>query len=65
VLSKAGIGQIFVFLQQRFENYKSGGNFLLAFFHGTSYVLILTNNGLGYSLGDFFTKSIAHPEFKA
>jgi hypothetical protein len=23
------------------------------FFHGTSYVLILTKNGLGYILGDF------------
>jgi hypothetical protein len=25
------------------------------------YVLILTKNGLGYSLGDFFTYSSGHP----
>jgi hypothetical protein len=37
-------------------------NFLGAtFFHGIGYVLILTNNRLGYSLGDFFTLSSGHP----
>jgi hypothetical protein len=30
-------------------------------FHGKSYVLMLTKNRLGYSLGDFFTNSSGHP----
>jgi hypothetical protein len=30
-------------------------NFLAYFFHSINYVLNLTKNGLGYTLGDFFT----------
>jgi hypothetical protein len=31
------------------------------FFRGANYELILTNNLLGYILGDFFTNSSGHP----
>jgi hypothetical protein len=31
------------------------------FFRGAGYALILTNNWLGYILGDFFTNSSGHP----
>jgi hypothetical protein len=34
------------------------------FFHGKSYVVmyvIFTKNGLGYTLGDFFTNASGHP----
>jgi hypothetical protein len=37
------------------ENYCCSPKFLTSFFNGQSYVLILTNNGLGYILGDFYT----------
>jgi hypothetical protein len=30
------------------------------FFHGEMYALILTKNGLGHILGDFFTTSSGH-----
>jgi hypothetical protein len=36
-----------------FENYRSSANTWDTFFHGTSHVLILPNNWLGNSLGDF------------
>jgi hypothetical protein len=45
-----------------FENYKSSAHLWGTFSHGTSYVLILTKNGLGYILGDFFTNSSGHPD---
>jgi hypothetical protein len=35
--------------------------FFATFIHGYGYALILTNNGLGYSLGAFFTVSSGHP----
>jgi hypothetical protein len=31
------------------------------FFHKTSYVLIFTINGFGYTLGDLFTNTSGHP----
>jgi hypothetical protein len=31
-------------------------------FHGTTYILILTKNGLGYLLADSFTNSSGHPD---
>jgi hypothetical protein len=34
--------------------------FDLLFFHGKSSVLSLTNNGLGYILGEFYTNSSGH-----
>jgi hypothetical protein len=44
-----------------FENDKSSVISWASFFHGTSYVFILTKNVLGYILGDFFTNSSGHP----
>jgi hypothetical protein len=35
--------------------------FYSTFFNAQRYVLILTNNGLGYILGDFLTNSLGHP----
>jgi hypothetical protein len=35
--------------------------FRIPHFPGKSYVLIVTKNGLGYILGDFFTNSSGHP----
>jgi hypothetical protein len=32
-----------------------------AFLSGTSYILILTENGLGYTLDDFISNSSGHP----
>jgi hypothetical protein len=34
---------------------------LPTFFHGASYAFILSKNGLGSILGDFFTNSSGHP----
>jgi hypothetical protein len=34
---------------------------LAYFFHSINYVLNLTKNGLGYTLGDFFTNWSGHP----
>jgi hypothetical protein len=45
-------GRLFSFGQFS-EKYKRSTNVLGAFFHGKSYVLRLTKNGLGYTLGDF------------
>jgi hypothetical protein len=59
------IGRIFacwatVYFGQCFENYRSGAKMWTTFFHGTSYVLILGENGLGLILGDFFTNTPGH-----
>jgi hypothetical protein len=35
--------------------------FWASFYHGKSYVLILTKNVLGNILGDFFTNASGHP----
>jgi hypothetical protein len=43
-----------VYLGQLFENYRSSLNFRAVFFHGKSYSLTLTQNELGWILGDFF-----------
>jgi hypothetical protein len=50
-----------VFFGQFFENLKSRTNSWATCFHGASDVLIVTKNGLGYILGDFFTNSPGHP----
>jgi hypothetical protein len=39
-----------------------GLNYLGFFFHGKNLVSNLTKNGLGYTLGDFFTNSSGQPE---
>jgi hypothetical protein len=31
------------------------------YFHGKSYALIMTNDWLGHTLGDFLTRSSGHP----
>jgi hypothetical protein len=43
------------------ENYRSSANSRAAFFHNTSYVLILTKKWWGYFLATFFTNSSGHP----
>jgi hypothetical protein len=43
-----------------FLTYRSSPHFWTTFFHCKSDVLILTKNGLGYILGDFFTNSSGH-----
>jgi hypothetical protein len=49
-------------LGQKFGNYLlKWCKFLGYFFHGTSYVLILTKILVGPHLGDFFTNSSGHP----
>jgi hypothetical protein len=45
-----------------FFNYKRSAHLWASLFRGTSYVLILTKNGLGYFLGDFFTNLYGHPD---
>jgi hypothetical protein len=42
------------------QKYRSSQIFGL-FFHGKSYVLILTKSALGYILGDFFSNLSGHP----
>jgi hypothetical protein len=44
-----------------FFNYKSSANSLATVFHETSYVIVLTKDVFGYSLGDFFVNSSGHP----
>jgi hypothetical protein len=44
-----------------FENYRSNPYFRFIFSVEKMYVLLLTKNGLGYILGDFFTNSFGHP----
>jgi hypothetical protein len=53
------IGRLFS-LGSFFEKCKSSTNSWF-FFDGTSCVLILTQNWLGYILGDFFANSSGHP----
>jgi hypothetical protein len=49
-------------LNSFFENYYiSIPNFRASFFISEDYVLFLTKNGLGNSLGDFFINSSGHP----
>jgi hypothetical protein len=45
------------FFGDLFENCKSSPNSWAIFFHGTSCVLLLTKNGLGYILGGFFSQT--------
>jgi hypothetical protein len=45
---------------QFFGNFRSSTTSWAAFVHGTSYVLIVTKNGLGYILGDFFINASGH-----
>jgi hypothetical protein len=64
------IGRIFaqwaiVYFGQWFEIYIISANFWATFLCDTSYVLILTKNGLGYILGDFFKNSSGHPDYLA
>jgi hypothetical protein len=42
-------------------NWRSSPNFGANFYYGKSDVIILTKNGLGYILGDFFRKRIWSP----
>jgi hypothetical protein len=42
-------------------NYRSSQIFRATIFSGKNYVLILTRNGLGYILGNFFKNSSGHP----
>jgi hypothetical protein len=61
------IGRIFaqcaiVCFGQFFKNYTSSPKLWATLFQRIDYVLILTKNGLGYSLGDFFTNSSGLPE---
>jgi hypothetical protein len=44
-----------------FEKYRSSPNLLATLPFGKIYALIVTNKGLGYILGDFFTNSSGHP----
>jgi hypothetical protein len=48
-----------------FFHYKSSVNLWTTFFQVYSSIFILTKNGLGYSLGDFFTNSSGHPAGEA
>jgi hypothetical protein len=50
-----------VYFGQRFENYTSCAIFGDTFFHGTSYVLILTKKWDGLHFGRFFHKFIWSP----
>jgi hypothetical protein len=53
-----------VYFEQLYENGRSRqGKIFGFFFHGTSYVLILTKMFLGYILGHFFTNSSGRPAF--
>jgi hypothetical protein len=60
------IGRIFahgaiVKFKQLYVKYRRSSNFGRTFFHRKSVVFILTKNGLGYILGDFFYKLIWSP----
>jgi hypothetical protein len=60
------IGRIFAqwaifYFKQILENYKSRPHFCATFFPSTGYELILTENGLGNILGNFFTNSSGRP----
>jgi hypothetical protein len=57
------IGRLFTF-GQWFENNISGANLWDTFFHGTSYLMILTKNGWAmYILGVFFINASGHPDY--
>jgi hypothetical protein len=53
------LGDFFTF--GMFLKIKEVAHFGAIFSNSTRYVLILTNNWLGYILGDFFTNSSGHP----
>jgi hypothetical protein len=48
---------------QLLENYRSNPHFKATLFNGFIYALILTIDGFGYILGDFFTTSSGHPAY--
>jgi hypothetical protein len=50
-----------VYFEQFLENYGTNANFWASIFDGSSYVLNLTMNGMGYFLGDFISSSSCHP----
>jgi hypothetical protein len=52
---------VIIYLGQFFEHYRSIPHFCSTYFPSLEYVSILTKNGLGYRLGDFFTNSSGHP----
>jgi hypothetical protein len=52
---------VLVNFAQSFENYRSITKVDATLFHGKSSLLILTENGLGYNLGDFLKNSSGHP----
>jgi hypothetical protein len=52
---------VIVYFGQFFENYRSSPHFCTTFSQSIDYVLILTNNALGYILGDFFINPSGHP----
>jgi hypothetical protein len=61
------IGRIFAhwgdwLLYTFFDKYKSSSQFWATFVHGKGYAVILTKNGLGHILGDFFKNSSGHPD---
>jgi hypothetical protein len=49
------------FLWPVFEKFRSCANLWDYFFQSICPVFILTKNGFGYILGDFFTNSSGHP----
>jgi hypothetical protein len=55
------IGRVFAYWATGFgcglKIYKNSATFCATFFHGTSYVLILTKSWIGYIYGDFNTNS--------
>jgi hypothetical protein len=61
MLQGVQIGRLFT-LGGCSENNRIGPIFWATFCHGTIYVLIMTKNGLGSILGDFFTNPSGHPD---
>jgi hypothetical protein len=47
------------------ENYRNSPQFCATYFQSRDYVSILTKNGLGYILGDYFTNSSGRPGLKS
>jgi hypothetical protein len=45
-------------------NYRSNPTFWATSFHGKSCASVLTKNGSGFTLGDFFTNSSGHSDGK-
>jgi hypothetical protein len=61
------IGQNFAYwaivsFGQGFRKIRQSTDFWATLPHGEGEVLTVTNNGLGYILGDFFTNSSGHPD---